>query len=128
MFTSIAEETSNYAHQQIARIMGGRDQIQQIEHYRHRRHTRLGTWRHINEADIKIFIAHILIMLLYQLESLHFTTTGQQRLYTELPFLGDISVETNFRTFCGIFMWQTQKPIHLLVYQTTILLPRSVGL
>ena len=42
--------------------MGGRDQIQQIEHYSHKRHTRRGTWRDINEADIKIFITHILIM------------------------------------------------------------------
>ena len=62
MFTIIAQETNNYAHQQIARIMGGRDEIQQFEHYSHKRHTRLGTWRDINEAYIKIFIVHILIM------------------------------------------------------------------
>ena len=61
MFTIMAEETNNYVHQQIARIMGGRDQIQQIEHHSHQRHTRLGTWRDINESDIKIFIAHILM-------------------------------------------------------------------
>ena len=58
----MAEETNNYAHQQITRIMGGRDQIQQIKHYSHKRHARLGTWRDVNESDIKIFIAHILIM------------------------------------------------------------------
>ena len=36
MFTIIAEETNNYARQQIKRIMGSRDQIQQIEHYSHK--------------------------------------------------------------------------------------------
>ena len=43
MFTIMAEETNNYAHQQITRIMDGRDQIQQTEHYSHKRHARLGT-------------------------------------------------------------------------------------
>ena len=62
MFTIMAEETNNYACQQITRIMGGRDQIQQIEHYSHKRLARLGMWRDVNESGIKIFIAHILIM------------------------------------------------------------------
>ena len=53
MFTIMAEETNNYARQQIMRIMGGRDQIQQIKHYSHKRHARLGTWRDVNESDIK---------------------------------------------------------------------------
>ena len=48
MFTIKAEETNNYAHQQIRRFMGGRDQIQMIEHYSHKRHARLGTWRDVN--------------------------------------------------------------------------------
>ena len=71
MFTIIAEETNNYAHQQIARIMGRRDEIQQLEHYSHKRHARLGTWRDINEADIKIFITHILIMPSVRKPALH---------------------------------------------------------
>ena len=52
MFTIMAEETNNYAHQQIVRIMGGWDQIQQIDHHSQQRHARLGTWRDINESDI----------------------------------------------------------------------------
>ena len=52
MFTIMAEETNNYARQQIMRIMGGRDQIQQIKHYSHKRHARLGMWRDVNESDI----------------------------------------------------------------------------
>ena len=71
MFTIIAEDTNNYAHQQIARIVGGRDKIQQLEHYSHKRHARLGTWRDINEADIKIIITHILIMSSVRKPALH---------------------------------------------------------
>ena len=71
MLTIMAEETNNYARQQIMRIMGGRDQIQQIEHYSHKRHARLGTWRDVNESDIKIFIAHILIMSSVRKPALH---------------------------------------------------------
>ena len=71
MFTIKAEETNNYACQQIRRIMGGRDQIQQIEHYSHKRHARLGTWRDVNKADIMIFMAHILIMSSVRKPALH---------------------------------------------------------
>ena len=71
MFTIMAEETNNYAGQQIMRIMDGRDQIQQIEHYSHKRHARLGTWRDVNESDIKIFIAHVLIMSSVRKSALH---------------------------------------------------------
>ena len=122
MFTIMAEETNNYAHQQIARIMGGQDQIQQIEHHSHQRHTRLGTWRDINESDIKIFIPHILIMSSVRKPA----TIGQQKLCQELPFSEHISAETNFKTFCGIFMLQTQLTIHPQVCQTMILLPRFI--
>ena len=62
MFIIMAEKTNNYARQQIMKIMGRRDQIQQIKHYSHKRHARLGMWRDVNESDIKIFITHILIM------------------------------------------------------------------
>ena len=43
MFTIIVEETNNYAHQQIGKIMGGRDEIEQMEHYSHKQNARLGT-------------------------------------------------------------------------------------
>ena len=71
MFTIMAEDTNNYARQQIMRIMGGRDQIQQIKHYSHKRHARLGMWRDVNESDIKIIMAHILIMSSVRKPALH---------------------------------------------------------
>ena len=71
IFTIMAEETNNYAHQQIRRIMGGRDKIQQIEYYSYKRHARLGTWRDVNESAIKIFMAHVLIMSSVRKHALH---------------------------------------------------------
>ena len=124
MFTIMAEETSNYAHQQIRRIMGGRDQIQQIEHYSHKRHARLGTWRDVNESDIKIFIAHILIMSSVRKPALH--NYWSTKTLSRTLFLECISAETNFKTSCRIFMLQTQVTIHPQVCQTMILLPMSV--
>ena len=86
MFTIIAKETNNYAHQQMVRIMGGRDQIQQIEHYSYNRHTRLGMWRDINESDIKIFIAHILIMSSVRKPALH--NYWSTKTLSRTPFFG----------------------------------------
>ena len=86
MFTIMAEETDNYAHQQIMRIMGSRDQIQQIEYYRHKRHTRLGMWRDVNESEIKIFITHILIMSSVRKPALHNYWSTQT--LSRTPFFG----------------------------------------
>ena len=86
MFTIMAEETNNYAHQQIMRIMGGRDQIQQIEHYSHKRHARLGMWRDVNESDINIFITHILIMSSVRKPALH--NYWSTKTLSRTPFFG----------------------------------------
>ena len=95
MFTIIAEETNNYARQQISRIMDGRDKIQQMEHHSHRRHARLGTWRDVNEADIKIFIAHILVMSSVRKPALHsyWSTTNLSR----TPFFGTYLSRNKFQ-------------------------------
>ena len=62
MFTIIADATNDYAHGKIRSVLGERDPFQQIEHYSHRRHARLGSWKDMNASDIKIFIAHLLVM------------------------------------------------------------------
>ena len=60
--------------------MGRRDEIQQIEHYSHKRHTRLGTWKDVNESDIKIFMAHILIMSSVRKPTLHNYVSQQKQI------------------------------------------------
>ena len=95
MFTIIAEETNNYACQQIARIMDRRDQIQQIEHYSHKRHASLGTWRDINKSDIKIFIAHILIMSSVRKPALH--NYWSTKTLSRTPFFGTYLIRSKFQ-------------------------------
>ena len=95
MFTIMAEETYNYAHQQIMRIMGGRDQIQQIEHYSHKRHARLGMWRDVNESDIKIFITHILIMSSVRKPALH--NYWSTKTLSRTPFFGTYLSRNKFQ-------------------------------
>ena len=83
MSTIIADETNNYACQQIVRIMGGRDQIQQIEHYSHKRHTRL------------IFIAHILIMSSVRKLALH--NYWSTNTLSRTPFFGTYLSRNKFQ-------------------------------
>ena len=95
MFTIIAEEMNNYARQQIGKIMGGRDEIEQIEHYSHKRHARLGTWKDVNESDIKIFIAHLLVMSSVKKPALHnyWSTNSLSR----TPFFGTYLSRNKFQ-------------------------------
>ena len=62
MYTILAEETNNYARQKIRKVMENRDPFQQIDHYSYKRHAHLSTWKDLNSSDIKIFIAHLLVM------------------------------------------------------------------
>ena len=86
MFTIIADATNDYAHGKIHSVLGERDPFQHIEHYSHRRHARLGSWKDMNASDIKIFIAHLLVMSSVKKPALHsyWSTTALSR----TPFFG----------------------------------------
>ena len=105
MFTIMAEETNNYAHQQIMRIMGGRDQIQQIKHYSHKRHTRLGMWRDVNESDIRIFMTPILIMSSVRNPALH--NYWSTKTLSRTPFFGAYLSRNKFQ---DIILCSFSKP------------------
>ena len=66
-----------------------------MEHHSHRRHAKLGTWRDVNEADIKIFIAHILVMSSVRKPALHnyWSTTNLSR----TPFFGTYLSQNKFQ-------------------------------
>ena len=71
MFTIIAEETNNYAHQKLREIMQGCDHFQQMDHHSHCQHARLGTWKDVNSWDMKIFTAYLLVMSSVHKPALH---------------------------------------------------------
>ena len=43
-------------------LLGGRDPIQLIDESNYNKHNRISQWTDINECDVKIFLAHIIIM------------------------------------------------------------------
>ena len=95
MFTIMAEETNKYARQKIRQIMQGRDHFQQIDHYTHRKHARLGTWKDINASDIKIFIAHLLVMSSVHKKALHNYWSTQT--LSRTPFFGQYIGRNKFQ-------------------------------
>ena len=103
--------------------MQGRDHFQQIDHHSHRQHTRLGTWRDINASDIKIFIAHLLVMSSVHKTALHnyWSTTTLSRTH---HFLASILGEISFKIYCGIYTFATLQTTQLLDPQITTLLQK----
>ena len=71
MFTIMADETNSYARIKIRKLMAGRDHAQQMDHYSHRQHARLGQWKDLNPSDMKLFTAHLLIMSSVHKPALH---------------------------------------------------------
>ena len=67
--------------EKIHSVLGETDPFQQIEHYSHKRHARLGSWKDMNASDIKIFIAHLLVMSSVKKPALHiyWSTTALSR-------------------------------------------------
>ena len=112
MFIIMAEETNNYACQKIRQIMQGRDHFQQIDHYTYRQHARLGTWRDINASDIKIFIAHLLVMSSVHKTALH--NYWSTKTLSRTPFLANKLEGISSKIYCGIYMYATpQTTLHL---------------
>ena len=89
MLTIVADATYEYAQKKIHSILGNRDPFQQIEYHSHRRHALLGSWKDMNASNIKIFIAHLLVMSSVKKPALHsyWSTTGLSR----TPFFGQNS-------------------------------------
>ena len=48
MFTVMAQATNVYAHDKIRKFLQGKDQFEQMDHYTHKQHARLGTWKDLN--------------------------------------------------------------------------------
>ena len=102
MFTLMAEDTNNYAYQNIHQILQGQDHFKQIDHHSQCQHARLGTWRDVNSSDIKIFIAHLLVMNPVHKTTLHYYWTIKTLSCT--PFLGQNIGNNKLKTYCGMFV------------------------
>ena len=86
MFTIMAQETNAYTHDKIRKVLQGRDHFEQMDHHTHRQHAQLGTWKDLNESDIKSFIAHLLIKSSIKKSALH--NYWSTNFLTRTPFFG----------------------------------------
>ena len=64
MFETIADQTNSYARNRIFLSTCGRDLIQQLDHPTNEKHNCLHSWKNVNAADIKFFMAHFIVMSL----------------------------------------------------------------
>ena len=95
MFTIMAEETNNYARRKIRELMAGRDHVQQMDHYSHRQHARLGQWKDLHPSDMKIFTAHLLIMSSVHKPALH--NYWSTKTLSRTPFFGQYIGRNKFQ-------------------------------
>ena len=73
MFETIADETNKYARNRIAHITNGRNPIEQMDNPSNRRYKRLYKWKDVNALDIKLFMAHVIVMSLVQKSAVHWS-------------------------------------------------------
>ena len=64
MFETMADQTNAYARNRISSITQGRDLIQQLDDPTNKKHNCLHSWKDLNVADIKLFMAHVIVMSL----------------------------------------------------------------
>ena len=64
MFETIADQTNAYARNKISSITCGRDLIQQLNDPTNKKHNHIHSWKDLNAADIKLFMAHVIVMSL----------------------------------------------------------------
>ena len=95
MFTIMAEETNNYACRKIHEVMAGRDHVQQMDHYSHCQHARLGQWKDLNPSDMKIFTVHLLIMSSVHKPALH--NYWSTKTLSHTPFFGQYIGRNKFQ-------------------------------
>ena len=95
MYTIFTEETNKYARQQIMKVMGNRGPFQHMNNYSYQKHARLGTWKDLNSSDIKIFIAHLLVMSSIRKPAVHnyWSTTS----FSRTPFVGQYLGRNKFQ-------------------------------
>ena len=71
MFETIADEMNAYARNRIFSIMHGRDPIQQLDDPTNKKHNHLDSWKDLNVANIKLFMAHVIVMSLVHKSAVH---------------------------------------------------------
>ena len=101
MFETMADETNKYARNRIAHITNGRNFIEQMDDPSNRRYNRLYKWKDVNALDIKLYMAHVIVMSLVQ------KSAGQELHYYTLLSLENIYHTISSKPYFGIYTSMT---------------------
>ena len=96
MFETIADEINKYARNRIAHIANSRDPIEQMDDPSNRRYNRLYKWKDVNVSDIKLFMAHVIVMSLVQKSAVH--SYWSRATLSHTPFFGKYLSCNKFQT------------------------------
>ena len=99
MWTKIASETNNYAHQRVISERSGRDVIAATADRTHKPYSRLNNWKDINEGDVQMFFAHIIVTGLVKKASLDKYWSTDTLVRT--PFFGKYLSRNAFQKLLG---------------------------
>ena len=123
MWTILSENTNKYVHAKLrqAKDKGDKDPIELLSEGADQNPcTRLNNWEDTSPDEMKIFVAHLIVMGILKKNSLEQYWSRDSIL--NMPFLATACPEIIFKTSCGIFMSVIQmRPTHQREKQTMIL-------
>ena len=96
MFETTADQTNAYARNRISSIMQGRDLIQQLDDPTNKKHNDLNSWKDLSVADIKLFMAHVIVMSLVCKSAVH--GYWSKNTLSHMPFFGKYLSRNKFQT------------------------------
>ena len=106
-----------HARNRISSIMWGRDLIQQLDDPTNKKHNRLHSWKDLNVADIKLFMAHVIVMSLVHKSVVH--GYWSKNMLSHMSFFKKY-LETNYKQYCGTCISMMFQAILHLDYQAMI--------
>ena len=71
VFETVADQTNSYARNRTSLMTQGRDMIQQLDDPTNKKHNHLHSWKDLNAADIKLFMAHVIVLSLVHKSAVH---------------------------------------------------------
>ena len=123
MWTILSENTNKYVHAKLreAKDKGDRDPIELLSEGADQKPcARLNNWEDTSPDEMKVFVAHLIVMGILKKNSLEQYWSRDSIL--NMPFLVTTCPEIIFKTSCGIFMSAIQmRPTHQREKQTMIL-------
>ena len=96
MFEIIADQTNDYARKRISLISCDRDLIQQLDDPTNKKHNCLHSWKDVNAADIKLFMAHVIVLSLVHKSAVH--GYWSKNTLSHMPFFGKYLSRNKFQT------------------------------